>query len=183
MNSEDFTSKIQKRAFSYIELIITMALVVVVIIMSAPFLSGMSKKDVMHTGQYICYARYIDGKWKLFENVKYNTDAFPAEDSEVTERGCEFYKPNGNIVNYQVTLIGGGGSGSMPYFTSADNQYIDVAAGQDGANGEKKENIDSLENLFDDGTLNIRLCRDDSEDVKACVGKGGKRPAGMGRLL
>ena len=175
MNSEDFTSKIQKCAFSYIELIITMALVVVVIIMSAPFLSGMSKKDVMQTGQYICYARFIDNGWKLFENVRYNTDAFPAEDSEVTERGCEFYKPNGNIVNYQITLVGGGGSGSMPYFASADNQYINVAAGQDGANGEKKENTDSLENLFDDGTLNIRLCSDDSsEDVKACVGKGGE---------
>lgn len=174
MNSEDFTSKIQKRAFSYIELIITMALVVVVIIMSAPFLSGMSKKDVMQTGQYICYARFIDNGWKLFENVRYNTKEFPAEDSEVTERGCEFYKPNGNIVNYQITLIGGGGSGSMPYFTSANNQYIDVAEGQNGGDGEKKENTDSLENLFDDGTLNIGLCSDDSsEDVKACVGKGG----------
>ena len=175
MNSEDFTSKIQKRAFSYIELIISMALVVIVILLTAPFMAGMSKKDIRPFGEYICYARYIDGEWKLFQNTRVNSDKFPADDLEISEgETCIFSKPSGVVGMYLITLIGGGGSGSMPYFSGSDNMCMYVALGEDGKPGESKTTTDSLSRLFEDDEIKIGFCKPGSQqNSSACVGRGG----------
>lgn len=183
MKLKNIISKLEKFGFSYIELIITMALVVVVIMMTSPFLSGMSKREDVHKGEYKCYARYVESNnpnkrgWKLFENTKINSKNYSGDDSEARDNICEFYRPNGNITSFRITLIGGGGSGSMSYLdeNSNESQYIYAIPGQPGKPGQSTVILDSLENLFDsEGTLKIRLCDDmDNSDIRICIGKGG----------
>ena len=165
----------KKSAFSYLEIIIAMTLVVMIAILTAPLMTSMGKKSTPMYGEYKCYARLVDGEWRLFENQRVNTDTYPAEDNELeSEAPCNFTKPAGNISSYTVVLYGGGGSGSMPYFITAKSDAINLAPGESGKSGEKKSIVDSLDKAFDtDGTMSIYLC-DSPNAKKNCIGKGGE---------
>ena len=159
-------------AFSYLELIIAMTLVVIIAILSAPLMTGMGKNPTPAYGEYRCYVRLIDGKWKLYENQRINTDTYPTEDIEVAEgESCVFVKPTGNFFTYTITLQGGGGSGSMPYFILAKSDGISLVPGQNGKAGEEKSLLDSL-NFSSDGEMQIDICNQDLTKNN-CVGKGG----------
>ena len=175
----------KKIAFSYLELIIAMTLVVVVATLAAPLMTGMAKKSSPKYGEFKCYARLVDGTWKLFQNERINSDSYPSEDIEIARDPadnskslpCEFTKPVGAISSYTITLYGGGGSGSMPYFDSADDSGIKVAEGENGETSEKKSFIDSLEKAYStvgsSQILSIYLC-DENGSAKNCIGKGGE---------
>ena len=121
-------------------------------------MTGMGKNPTPAYGEYRCYARLIDGKWKLYENQRINTDTYPTEDIEVAEgESCVFVKPTGNFFAYTITLQGGGGSGSMPYFILAKSDGISLVPGQNGKAGEEKSLLDSL-NFSSDGEMQIDIC-------------------------
>ena len=163
----------KKSAFSYLELIIAMGLIVVIIILTAPVMTSMAKKSNHLYGEYKCYARLVDNKWKLFENERVNSDTYSVTDNEIAEDStCKFTKPAGNISSFTVTIYGGGGSGSMPYFDTAKTETIDFAPGNHGEAGEEKTVSDSL--MFNEnGEMIISLC-DDTDSIENCVGKGGE---------
>ena len=164
----------KKRAFSYIELMVAMTLVVIVAILTAPVMTSMGKKSTPVYGEFKCYARLVNNKWTLYQNVRINSDTYPSEDIKVLDKSpCKFIKPTGNITSYTVTLYGGGGSGSMPYFDFAKSNGIKFASGQNGAKGEEKSVVDSLEMAFSENNeLYVYLCNENSD--KNCIGKGGE---------
>lgn len=151
-----------------------MALVVIVAILSAPLMTTMGKKSTIVYGEYKCYARLVDNKWVLFQNERVNTDVYPAQDAALDEdEPCRFTRPAGNVSSYTVTIYGGGGSGSMPYFESANAEGIKFAEGQNGSSGEKKHVVDSLNKAFDTNEImSIYFC--DKNSTKNCIGKGGE---------
>lgn len=171
----------KKNAFTYLELIISMSLIVLVMLLSTPFLVAMSRSKVNAFGEYKCYARFVDGQWRLFQNERLNAKTFPADDVMVQNgKACEFTKPSGNVLSYTVTIQGGGGSGSSPYFYGGDEQGILVAPGQDGQWGEVKVINDNLNRSFAGDVLQIKFCDDSSvhKDINGmpdvtCIGKGG----------
>lgn len=105
-----------KHGFSYIELVFAMVIVVILLAVSAPF---MTRKNLSSTGsgygEYQCWAVYdeTDG-WVLYEKSRYNTAVYDNPNGKKVLQ-CRFMKPI-NVDSYEVTLVSGGGGGSMPYY-------------------------------------------------------------------
>jgi type II secretory pathway pseudopilin PulG len=155
----------KKSAFTYLELIISMSIIVLVTILTTPFLVVLSTPKISPAGGYVCYAKYEGGVWKLYENLRLNTTNFSSQDKQVET--CNFNKPAGNVGSYIITVYGAGGSGSAPYF---HERKLFIAPGDDGIQGEIKTVV--AKSIPD--KLSIGICNGGNE-AQTCIGKGGEK--------
>ncbi|MBQ7286987.1 MAG: hypothetical protein IJW73_04420 [Candidatus Gastranaerophilales bacterium] len=100
----------KKSAFSYLELIICMTVVVSAIMLSAPLLTGNPGGNSDIFGEFRCFSEYdeLSKGYKLYQQERYNSQTLSAK-KEVDE--CIFTKPVG-ANSYTITLSGGGGGGA-----------------------------------------------------------------------
>ena len=80
----------KKNAFSYLELIICMSVIVIAIMLSAPVLTGTSNKETGTYGEFRCFSELNGGVYKLYQQQRYNTHSL-SEKKEVEK--CIFIKP------------------------------------------------------------------------------------------
>jgi len=108
-----------KFGFSYIELVYAMAIISIFMAVSVPFLTKRTTSaNISAFGEYHCWAEYDEVYgWQLKQKSRYNQSAFSAD--EVVQE-CVFERPNG-ATNYEVTLVGGGGGGSLSTFKHNTN--------------------------------------------------------------
>ena len=163
-----------KNAFSYIELLFGMVIVVIIFSASIPFITKKSLSQPAIPGTFICFSAYdsSDNSFKLYQTMRRGDGNF-SELDEVSENGCNFYKQK-NIARYNVTLIGGGGAARA---TSGGSSIL----GQNGS--EININNTTLAGVWDENNiLNIRSCRNVGlitpaksyvKEHEHCIGNGG----------
>lgn len=104
----------KKCAFSYVELIFAMIFIVVMMVITLPFLSQRVKKNIDVFGEYRCWVQ-ATGEFDehgapltaFYEQSRYNMDTL-SEPVRVDQ--CVFNRPIG-ATNFKITLVGGGGGG------------------------------------------------------------------------
>ncbi len=104
----------KKCAFSYVELIFAMIFIVVMMVITLPFLSQRVKKNIDVFGEYRCWVQ-ATGEFDengapltaFYEQSRYNMDTL-SEPVRVDQ--CVFNSPIG-ATNFKITLVGGGGGG------------------------------------------------------------------------
>ena len=159
-----------KKAFSYIELLFGMVIVVIIFTASVPFITRKSQTQATVPGEYVCFNACVDGQWRLYQTISRNNEAFSAPEEVST---CQFYKQK-NVNSYNVTLYGGGGSSSMTKSGMAAK----------GKNGDIISFSATLAGVWDENNrLVIRQCRKAGlfdqrgslydEEYSHCVGRGG----------
>lgn len=172
----------KKKAFSYIELLFGMVIVVIIFSASMPFVTRKSASQPALPGAFACFTAFDNdlGQWRLFQTMKRGDGNF-SELQDVTTTGCVFYKQK-NINSYNVSVIGGGGA--------ASKANPSVSLGMDGQ-------IISIPNtnlvgVWDENNaLTIRACRNAGlkraiipyeKEFDYCVGQGGvaHRQTGVG---
>ncbi len=175
---------LKKKAFSYIELLFGMVIVVVIFSASVPFITKKSQSQPAFPGTFMCFSAYDDdfGGFRLFQTMQRGTENF-TELADVTDvGGCVFYKQK-NINSYNVTVVGGGG---------AANKLIDnrVTLGEDGQTIQIPNT--TLAGVWDENNaLTVRHCRNSGlknavmpyeREHDYCVGMGGvaHRQANLG---
>ena len=179
----------KKQGFSYIELIISMGLVVMVVFLTTPFLTHLEKNSTVKFGEYRAYAKYTckdtsippekcncsedECDWILFQNTRRSAAEYNIEEekpcpfadySDDKIQVCAFILPK-NISNYKVHLYGGGGEGSRPYYNEYSTTYsvFNVSKGVGGENGQFVTKLDSLAKATtndDDSIVRIYKCED-----------------------
>ena len=179
----------KKSAFSYLELIISMGLVVMVVFLTTPFLTHMEKNTTAKFGEYRAYAKFVkkddllhdfpkfewtssdNEDWVLFQNVRrgaaeYNMDqeAPCPLNEDKTKQICAFILPN-KVTNYKVHLYGAGGEGSRPYYDeyASTESMFSVSKGMGGTSGQFVTKIDSLTRAItndDDTIVRFYKCSD-----------------------
>lgn len=165
----------KKKAFSYIELLFGMVIVVVIFSASVPFITKKSQSQPALPGAFACFSAYDDnfGDFRLFQTMQRGTENF-TELIDVTDvGGCVFYQQK-NTNNYNVTIIGGGG---------AANKLVNdrVTLGEDGQTIQIPNT--TLAGVWDENNaLVVRHCRNSGlknavvpyeKEHDYCVGKGG----------
>lgn len=112
-------------AFSLTEVLVTMFIIMLLIIASAPMITKKNAKNKAPHGTWECY---LDDSGKHVTKKTLN-GATVADDGGVGENGdyCIF-KPQHNAKNYTVTLIGGGGGGASGTAFSLDRASYGIAA-------------------------------------------------------
>ncbi len=138
----------KKKAFSYLELIFAMIIIVVLMFMTLPLITRSAKKQSLNVfGEYRCY---IKGN-QFFEQSRFNNDNL-SEPKQVNS--CIFSRPTGATA-FKITLIGGGGAGNLQttaptfvYKTLEDNM---PSVSFNDANGNAQ--INNITNPFGTGPL------------------------------
>jgi len=175
----------KKSGFSYLELIISMGLVIMVVILTTPFLTHVEKAALSTSGEFHCYTELVrepsgDESWHLaqyqrvgntIEEKHFLPPAAPSDakfyKGQVTkdEDGkefCVFVRPS-NVVNFKVQLFGGGGSGSKPVYLEEQEGKHTILKGMGGSNAISVTQVDSLTNAAAEGdvdTIKIYNCND-----------------------
>lgn len=180
-----------KKAFSYVELLFGMLIVVAIFCASVPFITRKTSTGTPVSGTYVCYAIYNTNRinastapwrdYQLYETIRRGDGNF-ATPNAVDE--CVFYKQK-NVRSYSITLIGGGGGGNV-----ANNNSGTLVTGLPGNNGERVTIQSTLAGVWDEnGLLTISKCRNSElfniripyeEEFKHCVGEGGELPWASG---
>ena len=181
----------KKTAFSYLELLFGMVIVVSIFLASVPFVTHRITVPTSVSGEYVCFTAYNNstvggtGSFRLYESIKRAGGAYSTP-VDVTDVGCTFFKQK-NVKQYTVTVIGGGGAGNVPENVND--------AGSRGGNGERITVTTSLAGTWDDaGILTINKCKKSDvfintnpyeEEFKHCVGSGGEsyRTKGAGAAV
>ena len=124
LNERNLTTNSRKPAFSYLELVFSMVIVVIVLSLSLPLLTRRSKAPTNSTyGEFRCYTAYNaeTNSYDLLEQYRYNSDTLSAPKKVNT---CQFSRPS-NVIAYSITLSGGGGGGSKTLFETEDNEHLE----------------------------------------------------------
>lgn len=168
-----------KTAFSYLELLFGMVIVVTIFLSAIPFLTKRTNTASQSVGTYVCFAACANNNcadgFHLYESISRNNGAFAAP-VDVTASGCTFYKQK-NVQSYNIEVIGGGGAGSVP----ADST---IPQANSGGNGQRIQVASTLSGAFDaNGVLTINRCEKTGafpfqvpyqEELRHCVGGGGQ---------
>ena len=84
-----------KTAFSYLELLFGMVIVVTIFLSAIPFLTKRTNTASQSVGTYVCFAACANNNcadgFHLYESISRNNGAFSAP-VDVTASGCTFYK-------------------------------------------------------------------------------------------
>ncbi len=167
----------KKKAFSYIELLFGMVIVVIIFTASIPFVTRKSLSQPALPGAFACFTAFDNdlNQWRLFQTMKRGDGNF-SELQDVTTTGCVFYKQK-NINSYNVSVIGGGGAANLN--RSASSRQF--AVGLDGQTISIPNT--NLAGVWDENNaLTIRACRSAGlkravipyeKEYDYCVGTGG----------
>ena len=96
---------LKKKAFSYIELLFGMVIVVVIFSASLPFITKKSQSQPALPGTFMCFSAYDEdyGGFRLFQTMQRGSENFTELEDVTGVGGCTFYKQK-NI--YLVYLYG-----------------------------------------------------------------------------
>lgn len=149
-----------KKGYSYLELIVVMLFVAVILFISTPMLTKTAKKTDSVYGEFRCFYACLD-KFEgcaLYQQHRYNTDSL--SEPKVAEGGqCVFTRPTGAKI-FNITVIGAGGGGSMPYFD--DSIKITDTNSSESLPADLKDSSYSLTNSGDLSTLVDKLKKADN---------------------
>lgn len=114
----------KKNAFSYVELIIAMVLIIALMAASGPLIARREKKATGYTafGQYECWVVNEDGNDVFYERRVDNGYDLP--DAQKVD-SCSFHKPRGATM-FKIQLVGGGAGGEIAIFNQND-RYLNVS--------------------------------------------------------
>ena len=109
-------------AFSLTEVLVTMFIIMLVIIASAPMITRKNAKNKAPHGVWECY---LDANGKHISKITIDSQ------EEKTETGGDYctFKPQANAKNYTVMAIGGGGGGASGTAFSMDAASFGTLAG------------------------------------------------------
>lgn len=159
----------KKYGFSYLELIICMALVVMVVILSTPYLTHVETPPASSFGMFVCYA-YFDkeqNKWVLKYNEKRNSSEYvrtAAKEVSNDTGKCKFSLPKGVSV-YNITLYGGAGAGGSAAKAGENFKLCN--------NGEVSS-AETMQYKPSSNVTSIHFGLGENCDDDGCIGYGGE---------
>jgi len=175
--------KNKANAFSYVEMIVTIAVVTIIITVGMPYFAKDKDKSSDNTNTalpnsyYRC--RYNGNNDKFLEIKNCNNENAPIGCDEASVDSCTYTVPDAcknKDCRFTIHLKGGGGGGmSAQYFTqkfSGEKFYYEPV---NGANGSDKEiyNVDFGKNV----TKISIVAGECSGSDTLCIGKGGETTA------
>ena len=193
-------TKMKKTAFSYVELMVCMAIVIVLFVVALPHMTGNRNGTSSDTfGEFQCYITdQVDKNTNLpimKSRARYNTNEFPNKDTFEERFGeCIFNLPAGKIKAFHVTLIGGGGGGAAGYSNNhTGDEAINLMPVDDSTSGDivtfdyvipYQENLTQIAITYPNQTSSARNADESNycagsvslggDTALACLGRGGQ---------
>jgi len=163
----------KKSAFSYVELVISMSLIVMVVMLATPFLTKGSKVTT-GSGKFVCYMDSAGVVWQKVKYISGDKETVYGPENLGIGGECIFERPK-NASGYSVTLVSGGAAYKQATHTSV--------TGKNGSHGKVVDFESDLgKNFNENNEIIIKPCylpkelsaAKNFEQIDVCIGRGGE---------